>query len=217
MSIIVFDLETTGTNVFDAEIITGYFIHADESFSIKSFHEIKCNPLKWSDEAEAIHGITRLEASTYRKFSEVYQSLIDWIDVCKPTQMWMHCNSKMFGKLSFFDHAVLRLSMMGMGDVPYFKISNITPLSTHSLCKITHSIYNFEGFSLDLVCKTLGISLKHHDAQSDALACLEIIKQLLPLTSIEAINNYEREIENEESSKPNSKKSRTKRSVAGLV
>ena len=217
MSIIVFDLETTGTNVFDAEIITGYFIHADESFNIKTTYEIKCNPSTWSDEAEKVHGITRFEASTYKKFSEVYQELIDWIDVCKPTQMWMHCNSKMFGKLSFFDHAVLRLSMMGMGDVPYFKISNITPLSTHSLCKITHSSYNFEGFSLDLVCKTLGISLKHHDAQSDALACLEIIKQLLPLTSIEAINNYEREIENEESSKSNSKKSRTKRPVAGLV
>lgn len=217
MSIIVFDLETTGTNVFDAEIVTGYFIHADESFNIKTTYEIKCNPSTWSDEAEAVHGITRFEASTYKKFSEVYQELIDWIDVCKPTQMWMHCNSKMFGKLSFFDHAVLRLSMMRMGDVPYFKISNITPLSTHSLCKITHSIYNFEGSSLDLVCKTLGISLKHHDAQSDALACLEIIKQLLPLTSIEAINNYEREIENEESSKPNTKKSRAKRPVAGLV
>ena len=105
MSIIVFDLETTGTNVFDAEIITGYFIHADKSFNIKSTYEIKCNPSKWSDEAEAVHGITRFEASTYKKFSEVYQELLDWIDACKPAQIWMNCNSKMFGKLAFFDHA----------------------------------------------------------------------------------------------------------------
>lgn len=211
------DLETTGVNVFDAEIITGFFIHADESFNVKSTYEIKCNPTHWSDEAEKVHGITKQEASGFKKFSEVYQGLINWIDSCQPKQMWMHCNSKVFGKLAFFDHAVLRLSMMGMGDVPYFKISNITPFSTHSLCKITQGSYNFEGFSLDLVCKTLGISLKHHDAKSDALACLEIIKQLLPLTTIEAINDYERGIENEESRTTNPKKSRIKRPITRLV
>lgn len=216
MSMIVFDLETTGTNVFDAEIITGFFIHADDSFNIKSTYEIKCNPSKWSDEAEAIHGITKQEASKYKKFSQVYEGLIDWIDACGSTQMWMHCNSKMFGKLAFFDHAVLRTSMMDVGDVPYFKISNISPFSTHSLCKILKNSFNFDSFSLDSICKQLNIKLDHHEAKSDALACLEIIKQLLPLTTCETIRNYERGID-EESSATNPKKSRTKRSTSRLV
>jgi len=216
MSIIVLDLETTGVNVFDAEIITGFFIHADESFNIKSTHEIKCNPLKWSDDAEKVHGITRQEASTFKKFSDVYQGLIDWIDSCQPKQMWMHCNSTMFGRLAYFDHAVLRMNMMNMGDVPYFKISNITPFSTHSLCKIVQGSFNFESFRLDSICKELGVQLNHHDAKSDAMACLEIIKQLLPLTTCEAIKDYERGI-NEESSISNPKKSRTKRSTSRFV
>lgn len=216
MSIIVLDLETTGVNVFDAEIITGFFIHADESFNIKSTYEIKCNPSKWSEEAEKVHGITHQEASTFKKFSEVYQGLIDWIDACQPKQMWMHCNSMMFGKLAYFDHAVLRLNMMNMGDVPYFKISNITPFSTHSLCKIVQGSFNFESLRLNSICKELGIKLNHHDAKSDALACLEIIKQLLPLTTCETINDYERGI-NEESSVINPKKSRTKRSASRFV
>jgi DNA polymerase III epsilon subunit-like protein len=217
MSIIVLDLETTGINVFDAEIITGFFIHADESFNIKSTYEIKCNPINWSDEAEKIHGITRQEAAAFNKFSEVYRGLIDWIDLCQPKQMWMHCNSKTFGKLAYFDHAVLRMNMMNVDDVSYFKICNITPFSTHSLCKIVQGSFNFESFRLDSICKELGIKLKHHDAESDTFACLEIIKQLLPLTTIEAINDYEKDIEHEEFSIINPIKPRQKKRTSRLI
>lgn len=216
MSIIVLDLETTGVNMFDAEIITGFFIHADESFNIKSTYEIKCNPSKWSDEAEKVHGITRQEASTFKKFNEAYQGLIDWIDSCQPKQMWMHCNALMFGKLAYYDHAVLRMNMMNVGDVPYFKISNVKPYSTHTLCKILQGSFNFESLRLDSICKELGVQLNHHDAKSDAMACLEIIKQLLPLTTCDAINDYERGI-NEESSETNSKRAKPKRRTTRLV
>jgi DNA polymerase III epsilon subunit-like protein len=107
----------------------------------------------------------------------------------------------MFGKLTYFDHAILRLRMGDMGDVPYFLIEKIRPYSTHSLAKVLQNHFNFEGFSLDLICKRLGIELKHHDAKSDALACLEIIKQLLPMTNREALYNYEREVLNEPTGK----------------
>lgn len=79
---IIGDLETTGVNVFDAEIITGYFLSVNPvTFEIVGEFELKCNPFKWSYEAQEIHGITREEAATYKKFSEVYENLINWLSV----------------------------------------------------------------------------------------------------------------------------------------
>lgn len=217
MSSIVFDLETNGVNLFDAEIITGFFIHADEFFNIESTYEIKCNPREWSVEAERVHGITREEASNFEPFKNAYKGLIDWIKSCDPNQMWMHTNSKMFGKVAFFDHAILRMNLSYIDDEAYFKVGSIKPYSTHSLCKILQDRFNFEGFSLDLICKELGVELKHHESKSDALACLEIIKQLLPLTTLEAINDYERGIKDERISTSNSTKPRKSKRTSRLV
>ena len=194
---IIFDLETTGTNVFDAEIITGHFLSVCPKFNIRSELFIQCKPWKWSYEAEAVHGITREETLNWEPFSKVYQKILTWLQSQDDNQMWMHTNAKMFGKLTFYDHAVLRLRMMDMGDEPYFEIEKHKPFSTHSLCKILQGNFNFEGFSLDLICKELGIELKHHDAKSDTYACYEIIKKLLPMTTLEELNNYEREVSNE--------------------
>lgn len=205
MNSLVLDLETTGTNVFDAEIITGHFLSVDKSFNIIQEFELKCRPSRWSYEAEKIHGIRKEDAEKWPKFSEVYQNLLDFLEAHQITEAWMHTNAKMFGKLTYYDHAVLRLRMGDMGDSPYFAIEKIRPYSTHSLAKVLQNHFNFEGFSLDLICKQLGIELKHHDAKSDTLACLEIIKQLLPMTTLEAIYNYEREVSNEE---PKPKKSK---------
>jgi DNA polymerase III epsilon subunit-like protein len=198
---VIFDLETTGTNVFDAEIITGHFIYVDKNLQTRSEFTLQCNPSKWSYEAEKIHGITKEQASKYKKFSEVYLDLLNWLEAYDVKEAWMHTNAKMFGKLTYFDHAILRLRMGDMGDVPYFLIEKLRPYSTHSLAKVLQNHFNFEGFSLDLICKRLGIELKHHDAKSDALACLEIIKQLLPMTNREALYNYEREVSNEPTGK----------------
>lgn len=216
---LIFDLETNGTNVFDAEIITGHFLSVDSKFNIRSEYEIKCNPFKWSYEAEAVHGITKEEASTYKKFSEVYQGLLTWIDCQEDNQMWMHTNARMFGKLAFYDYAVLRLRMMDMGDLPYFKIQKLKPYSTHTLAKVLQSHFNFEGFSLDLICKQLGIELKHHEAKSDTFACYEIIKQLLPMTTLEALNDYERGIneDNTRAIKRNPKPSRQSKRASGII
>jgi DNA polymerase III epsilon subunit-like protein len=215
---IIFDLETTGTNVFDAEIITGHFLAVDSKFNLRSEYVIQCNPWKWSYEAEQIHGITKEQASKYKKFSEVYPGLLTWLQAMDDNQMWMHTNAKMFGKLTFYDHAVLRLRMMDMGDEPYFEIEKHKPYSTHTLCKVLQSHFNFEGFSLDLICKELGIELKHHDAKSDTFACYEIIKKLLPMTTLEDLYNYEREVENESvgTIKKHPKKSRKLSSVDRL-
>lgn len=213
---IVFDIETTGINVFDAEIITGHFLSVDDSFNIVSEYELKCRPWKWSIEAEKVHGITQQEASTFPLFRDVYQNLLSWIRMQDTRQMWMHTNSKMFGKLTFYDYAVLRLRMMEMSDEAYFEIEKIKPYSTHSLAKVLQGDFNFEGFSLDLICKQLGIELKHHDAKSDTLACYEIIKRLLPMTTLENLYNYEREVSNDETVRTKQKNPKKSRKLSGI-
>ena len=192
---IICDLESTSVLPLDAEIITGYFISCNPDLTIKSEFEFKAKPRLWSYEAEKIHGITKEEADTFPTFKEAYPDLIAWIRAQKSTEFWCHANANMFGKNSYYDHAVLRMRFADMNDEDYFAISMMKPYSTHTLCKMFRDQYQFEGFKLNMVCKTLGIELKHHDAKSDALACYEIIKQLLPLTSKYELKNmgYENE------------------------
>ncbi len=206
---IVFDLETTSLNVFDAEIITGFFCLLDDKFNVIDTRLIQCNPFKWSDEAEKIHRISRSQASNYKKFSEVYRDLITWIELSGAKEIWCHSNSKMYGKIVPYDYAVLRMNMFNMGDHPYWIMNGLKPYSTHSLSKAQNR-FTFEGYSLDNICKQLGIRLTHHDAESDCRATVEIIKQLLPHTNREEIYNYERGINENASpsSKRNSRKSK---------
>jgi DNA polymerase III epsilon subunit-like protein len=208
--LIVCDIESTGLNVFDAEIITGFFCLLDEKLNVVDTRSIECNPYSWSDESEKIHGITKKQASKYKKFSEVYQSLIDWIDLSGATEFWCHSNVKMYGKIVPYDYAILRMNMMNMSDSAYWTVNKLRPFSTHSLAK-AQKHFTFESNSLDNICKQLRIELKHHNAESDCRATVEIIKQLLPLTNREEIYNYERGInENtERTSKRNSRQSKS--------
>lgn len=191
---IVADFETSSLNVFEAEIITGFFVHLDDSFNVVDTLSIQCNPFKWSDDAEKVHGITRRQASRYKRFNEIYESIVNFIYRTGATEFWCHSNSVMYGKIVPYDYAVLRMNMLNMGDGPYWAINSLRPYSTHSLAKVLSGHFTFDGFSLDNVCRTLGIKLNHHNAESDCLATVEIIKKLLPMTNREELYNYERGI-----------------------
>lgn len=206
---IVADFETSSLNVFEAEIITGFFVHLDDSFNVVDTLSIKCNPFKWSDDAEKVHGITRRQASRYKRFSEVYENIVNFIYRTGATEFWCHSNSVMYGKIVPYDYAVLRMNMLNMGDGPYWAINSLRPYSTHSLAKVLQDRFTFESLSLNNICRSLGIKLNHHNAESDCLATVEIIKKLLPLTTREELYNYERGINENvtESRKRNPRKS----------
>lgn len=208
---IVCDIESTSLNVFEAEIITGFFACLNDKLQIVDTLYIQSQPFKWSKEAELIHGITEKEASKFRRFSEVYEKIVNFIKMSESTELWCHSNVKMYGKIVPYDYAVLRMQMMNMGDEAYWTINNLKPYSTHSLAKVLHDRFTFESNSLDNICKTLGIKLTHHNAESDCLATVEIIKRLLPMTNREELYNYERGINenNDRSGTRNRKASRT--------
>lgn len=204
---IVCDLETTSLNVFEAEIITGFFACLNDKLQIVDTLYIESCPWKWSYEAERIHGITEKEANKYKKFSDIYQDIVSFIRRHDAKEFWCHSNSKMYGKIVPYDYAVLRMQMMNMGDEAYWAINNLKPYSTHSLAKVLHDRFTFESNSLDNICRTLGIKLTHHNAESDCRATVEIIKRLLPMTNREELYNYERGInENDERSSSRNRK-----------
>jgi DNA polymerase III epsilon subunit-like protein len=214
--ILVCDLETTSLNVFEAEIVTGYFAILDEKLNVVDSLSIQCNPWKWSDEAEKIHGITKRQASKYKKFYEVYEDIVNFIYRTKATEFWCHSNSVMYGKIVPYDYAVLRLNMLNMGDNAYWTINALRPYSTHSLAKVLSDRFTFEGYSLDNVCRSLGIKLNHHNAESDCLASVDIIKKLLPLTSRDELYNYERGI-NEDASRTRKRDLKKSKPSNGIV
>jgi DNA polymerase III epsilon subunit-like protein len=211
--IAAYDFESTGINTLEAEIIEGYFIAFDESFVIKSEFHLKCNPKTWSEAASRIHGISKETAATYPPFEHVYQDVLAWLRDNDIKELWCHTKVDSFGKVVYFDYALLRMNMFNMSNEAYFEICKIKPFSTHSLAKVLAPQYNFQGFSLDLICKDLGIKLDHHQARSDAFACYEIIKQLLPKTNRDAVYNHERKIYDSETEEATRRPKRSKKRV----
>jgi DNA polymerase III epsilon subunit-like protein len=214
--IIVCDIESTSLNVFEAEIVTGFFACLNDKLQIVNTLSIQSRPWKWSHEAEKIHGISEKEASKYKKFSEVYHEIISFLRMNDATEFWCHSNVKMYGKIVPYDYAVLRMQMLNMGDEAYFAINKLKSYSTHSLAKVLHDRFTFESNSLDNICRTLGIKLTHHNAESDCRATVEIIKRLLPMTNREELYNYERGI-NEDSKKTSRRNSRTPIRLSGAI
>ena len=181
------DLETTGTNVFSAEIIEGYFICTDTELNVIGTFHLRCRPTEWSHEAYLVHQIPKHIADNYPLFKDCYNDLLDWFNVNKIDEFWCHTNAHMFGKVTHFDYAILKMQLFDVNQGEYFKMHNKKVYSTHSLCKLLKDRFNFSSLSLDSICSVLGIKLKHHDCKSDAEACLEITKRLLPLTDRETV------------------------------
>jgi DNA polymerase III epsilon subunit-like protein len=216
---VVCDFETTGVNTLDAEIITGHFIVFDEKLKKIQEMSIKSCPFKWSETAEMVHGISYDEARNWPKFEDIFEDIWDFFEANKPDNFWCHAKTDMFGKEVYFDYAILRYQMFLMGDLPYHVINRVKPYSTLSLAKVTNRFIGFDSFNLASVCSMLGIPLQHHNAKSDCEASFEIIKKLLPLTSLEEIRNYEQGVINENSprvSKRNREQSRASTSSFGF-
>lgn len=196
MNSVVVDFETTGINTLEAEIITGYFIVFNQNLEVLETLSIKCRPRKWSYEAQEVHGITFDEAQTFPEFSTVYLKIVDLLNKHRVSYFWCHSKTDIYGKIVFYDYAILRFQMFLISDEAYHSINLIKPHSTLSLALMSND-YQFEGYSLDKVCKTLKIKLLHHDAKSDCEASFEIIKKLLPSKSMVDVRMFEQGVTNE--------------------
>ena len=173
--IAVIDCETTGTNVYSSEIITLFGIAVDKNLNELGTIDFRSQPLNWGHGAEQVHKITRQEASQYPLFKDCYIDLINWFKAYQVTEIWCHANPLMFGKITYFDYTLLRMQMSYQDDASYWLINSIRPYSTHTLASLHLEL---EKLDLKTICDNLGIQLKHHNAESDARAALEIMRRL---------------------------------------
>lgn len=200
----VVDLETTSSNVNNAQIITGTFLAVDKDLNLIAEKRIKCKPFRWdseADEASRIHGTTKEMTNSWESLFSQLPRLFDWFGLYNFKHFVCHAKRDMFGKKTTFDHAVIRLNLFPSdyywGFVNTFNERNI--ISTHSLVTYLGSRYNFDKKNLKSVCETLGVKLdNHHDDRADAIACYELIKKLLPMTTREALTTFERGVEDED-------------------
>ncbi len=112
-----------------------------------------------------------------RDFIFSYLHGITWKDVAKEPkfgELWPKINS-LFNRVEFiaahnasFDRGVLHACCA---------ISGITPPDMKYLCtmKLARHVWGLYPTKLTDVSRHFGISLKHHDAESDAVACAKIV------------------------------------------
>ena len=104
-----------------------------------------------------IHGISWADVEAQRTFIEVWDHFVPF---WKDADYFLAHNAP-------FDRNVLRACCSAAGRKP--------PRAPF-ICtvRVARSHWNFRPTNLPNVCTQLGISLKHHDAASDALACASI-------------------------------------------
>ncbi len=115
-----------------------------------------------------IHGITWSEVANESTFANVWDEFRDY---------WQDADYLVAHNASF-DRGVLRgCSLAAQRDPP----------ATPFICtvRVARAHWNFRPANLAHVCAQLDISLKHHDAASDALACatiaLKVMKEGFPI------------------------------------
>ncbi len=116
-----------------------------------------------------------------RDFIFSYLHGITWRDVAKKPkfgELWPKINS-LFNRVEFiaahnasFDRAVLHACCAMAGIAP----PDIKYLCTMKLARLLWGLYPTK---LSDVSQHFGISLKHHDAESDAMACAKIVLEAL--------------------------------------
>lgn len=191
---LIVDLETTNRNIFKAEIITGSFILVDDKMDIVTIYNIQCNPRLWdkeADDASLIHGISKADASGFDDYSTTIKELAGWLETLPPCHFVAHANRQNFGTYATYDYAILNMALLDY-DLHY-TLYKICPsrfiISTHSLAKYLKLPCDL---NLEAIAQHLNVSMgTHHNAESDAFTCFEILKKLLPTVDLNKFLDYE--------------------------
>lgn len=186
---VFFDCETTGINPYCSEIIEAYFYVNDDV----NYH-YKARPLTWSNEAQAIHGISYASASLYPDKSIAIENLINWIAKLDSFRLITYTNKQTELGYINFDVAIL-CNELDLNGYPFYtlerKYKMKTPLSVHETAKWCAKQGYFtairgasgrQSFTQENVYKALfNQEYNLHDAKEDVLALVRIYKELLRL------------------------------------
>jgi len=112
---------------------------------------------RYSERTIAIHGITPLDTANAPSFGEIYQDLLPYLQ-----------DRHLIAHSASFDISVLRACLAAY---------RMPAPELRYICSCTMARRAFPALPnhrLPTVCGHCGISLRHHDAVSDALACANI-------------------------------------------
>ena len=170
---LVCDVESSGLSPSNNSLLTGCFIKLDKDLVEQDRLILKFRPSKWGDsgnDASKIHGISEREANMFPPLEVGINRLLDWLDF--PRTFVCHANFRS----NHFDHAFILLAITECG-ADHFRWyqMNRKIISTHTLFKAMHGGKNNK---LSDIAKHYDIKLKHHDAESDAEVCAEILRRL---------------------------------------
>jgi DNA polymerase III subunit epsilon len=109
-----------------------------------------------------IHGIAWRNVENAASFARVWDEFSDY---------WQGADY-LVAHNAAFDRGVLRACALAAGREP-------PPLPFVCTVRIARAHWNFRPANLAHICRELGIALNHHHAESDALACAEIVRRAM--------------------------------------
>jgi len=206
MKIIFIDVEGTGLNIQESEMLTLHAIKCNLTEIIEE-ESFRFKPVTWLDRYDpstAIHGITRYDVIDYpNKYSE----LLRFLDFCGEDNLFFcHANKNNMGKTFSYDYAIIEQEMMDNDLLAEFRKAfyPCKSYSTHSMCKdadrdglisVPSTIKDgnkraSKSFNLKGMCKLFNIPLDgHHDASVDSKACYNIFKKIYDINPQWVIDN----------------------------
>lgn len=209
-NVFVVDIETTGLDFWRNEILT-ISISAVSNFVTVSEEVFKFKPERkqyYSAESEQIHGISLKEAMGFNNSKKEWNRFLDFISSFSERPLPIICHAMWFGK--YFDSTFIDCQLF-MRELLFEKRKFIgKPVSTITMAK---SIYNYESYSLDSLCKRYSIPLDHHNAVSDRIACQKLFEIFYKnggydgYTDFNTVQNY-----TDEAKETGKKTSKTKKS-----
>jgi DNA polymerase III epsilon subunit-like protein len=186
MKILWFDVETTGLNSVENDIISlAMIIEIDGIVMEELYLKIQpCNPDNISNEALTINGFKREEFSTFLPPKEAHKQIITffnkYVDKYKKNKT---INDKLIpaGYNVLFDVQFLSEFFKKVGDNYFGSFVDYHKLDVASIVLFLqmHNKIKIEGYKLINVANYLNASINAHDAQSDIRATREVAYKLL--------------------------------------
>lgn len=191
----IVDLEFTGLDPITNDVIEmAVIVVNEENEVVDKFHSNMApeiiNEKTWDIKAQEIHAITPSEARRFPNRRDVAISFLHFLVPYKdeknfPREFICHAlPDKFFDKKTkkwswpyidyFFLEWVFRKENLHFS---FFKVFSQGKL-TSTIKMAREFTGERRGHKLNIWAKRLGIELKHHEAMSDAMACLEIYKYL---------------------------------------
>ncbi len=190
MRYLVTDLESTGINIASTEVISGCLIVLNEELYEIDRLSFKCRVDHWLDRYDGsieIHGMTKKKVMKFPDKRQELKRVFNFISkhfIESGEPLSFVCHAKCDGPdgaITHYDYALLKQEFLDQSIFDYYNFITFCPdrliVSTHTLSKGL----DVENRRLSTLCKYFNIELNHHNAESDAEACAELLRRLKDL------------------------------------